>query len=213
MSEHHGNAQGDAGADSPGGSEPAGGATEKPVFGEGAGKLIELSLEPLDSTDLGLVRAWRNDYSVWKWCRQSGVISDAEQVQWFNGLAGDQTRRMFKIAVKVDGKVMPAGVCGLTSIDYQHSRAEFSLYVAPSLQKMGIGRGALSMLLLHGFANLGLNLIWGETFDGNPAIRMFEALGFKKEGTRRAFYWKGGRRVDAHLYSITRDEWTSLCSQ
>jgi RimJ/RimL family protein N-acetyltransferase len=27
-----------------------------------------------------------------------------------------------------------------------------------------------------------------------------------KEGTRRDFYWKYGRWIDAHLYSITEEE-------
>jgi ribosomal-protein-alanine N-acetyltransferase len=168
---------------------------------------VTLELAPLDSTDVGLIRSWRNDYRIWRWCRQSDLISDAEQARWFNRQAEDPAIKMYKLVVKTDGKALPVGVAGFTSIDFQHSRAEFSLYVAPEAQGQGLGRRFLEILFTHGFQNLGLSLIWGETFDGNPAAKTFEALGMVKEGTRRQFYWKDGRRIDAHLYSITREEW------
>lgn len=102
------------------------------------------------------------------------------------------------------------GVVGLTDIDYVNSRAEFSCYVDPDLQGRGLGRAALLALFKHGFEDLGLNSIWGESFDGNPALKLFESLGMKKDGIRRNFYYRGGRFIDAHLISITRDEFVAL---
>lgn len=166
-----------------------------------------LELKPLDSTDIGLIRAWRNDFRIWKFCRQSDLISDAEQVKWFNSLTDDKTVKMYKLVVTTPDTSGTVGVAGFTSIDYRNSRAEFSLYLAPEMHGKGLGRDFLKILLAHGFNNLGLNLIWGESFDGNPATKIFESLGMTKEGTRRQFYFKDGKRTDAHLYSITRDEW------
>lgn len=176
---------------------------------------LEVSLAPLDSSDLGMVRIWRNDWRIMQWTRQYDYISDAEQIRWFNRQSEDPTIRMYKVqltsTVKGDGdkdvrRTHTAGVAGLTSIDMKNRRAEFSLYIAPDLHGKGLGRAALQSLLKHAFTNLGLNLVWGETFDGNPAARMFEKLGFKKEGTRRQFYFRNGRFIDAHLYSITAEE-------
>lgn len=169
---------------------------------------INICLQPLDSKDIGLARSWRNDWRVWQWCRQPDFISDTEQVQWFNRQAADPTIRMYKIVAERDeAKPAPVGVCGLTSISHLHRTSEFSLYVAPEAQGRGLGTNALKLLLAHGFNNLGLNVIWGETFAGNPAARIFEKLGFVKEGTRRQLYWKDGRQIDAHLYSILAEEW------
>jgi RimJ/RimL family protein N-acetyltransferase len=168
---------------------------------------ITLELLPVDSTDLEQLRSWRNDHRIWRWCRQSDLISDVEQKAWFERQAKDPTIRMYKAVRAVGSHVETVGVCGLTSIDQMNRRAEFSLYVAPELHKQGLGAKILALLLQHGFLNLGLNVIWGETFDGNPAWKMFEKLGFEKEGIRRQFYFKGGRFIDAHLYSITRESW------
>jgi RimJ/RimL family protein N-acetyltransferase len=160
-----------------------------------------------------MIRAWRNDYKVWRWCRQNDFISDIEQVRWFERQAADPSIKMYKIVVKFENlaedksKIVTVGVCGLTSIDYINRRGEFSLYIAPAFQGNNFGRQALCCLLTHGFLNLGMHSIYGETFDGNPAIKMFESLGFRKEGTRREFYFRDGGFIDAHLYSMTEGEW------
>ena len=171
---------------------------------------MTIDLAPISRSDLPQLMAWRNDWRILAWTRQADLLNEVEHADWFERQARDLATRMYKLVLRASGATTDVGVCGLTSIDYRHSRAEFSLYVAPQFQGKGIGRHALAVLLAHGFMNLGLNLIWGETFDGNRATKTFEALGMKREGTRRSFYWKDGKRIDAHLYSITRDEWHGL---
>ena len=129
-------------------------------------------------------------------------IAWEDHLTWFEGLSGDQSRIMFAV---MEG-VTIAGVCGLTGIDYINRRAEFSLYIDPSRHRTGLGSAALKSLVSFGFNTLGLNLIWGESFDGNPAIKMFERVGFEREGTRREFYFRDGKFIDAHLFSITWDQ-------
>ena len=162
-------------------------------------------LGPLCRENLGLYRAERNDWEIWKWCRQNDVISQEAHERWFARQDADPKIRMYEIMDKLAGP--PVGVCGLTDIDHVNQRAEFSLYVFAAAQGNGIGRAALETLISHGFSNLNLCTIWGETFDKNPALKMFLNLGFTKEGTRRNFYYKDGKFIDAHLVSITRKEW------
>lgn len=103
--------------------------------------------------------------------------------------------------------IVTVGVCGFTSIDMTNRRAEFSLYTAPQFQGRGFGTQALRCLLTHGFGNLGLHVVWGEVFDGNPALEKFLSVGFQKEGIRRDFYFRDGKFIDAHLISMRSDEW------
>lgn len=166
-----------------------------------------LSLAALDSTDVSKCRKWRNRYEIWKWCRQSDFISDIEQSNWFDRQSKDPSIKMYKILTHADDLNSFVGVCGLTSIDWVNRRAEFSLYIDPDKHKRGYGREALKLLLMHAFTNLNLNLVWGESFVGNPAIKMFVQLGFKPEGTRRQFYFKDGKYIDAYLVSLTAKEW------
>lgn len=161
-------------------------------------------LLPLDTKYREAIRQWRNDPSIMRWCRQSDLISDQEQDKWFRDQDQDQTIKMYSVHDKDAGIV---GVCGFTSIDRLCQHAEFSLYIAPAHQRYGFARMALKTLFTHGFMNQNLNSIWGESFDGNPAIGLFLKLGMQQDGTRREFYFKDGKFVDAHLFSITYEEW------
>ncbi len=145
---------------------------------------------------------WRNNFSIWRWCRQNDVLNFKNHLDWFDKIAKEASIKMYGI---YDGPRF-LGVCGLTDIDRLNQRAEFSLYIAPEHQRKGYAKSALKTLLSHGFMNQNLNVIWGETFEGNPAYDMFLKLGMKHEGTRRQFYFKEGKHIDAHLVSMTRQE-------
>lgn len=169
-----------------------------------------LKLRRIEESDLRSLFNMRNDPRVFQWCRQFAPLHWEKHLDWYHWQAKDPSTEMF-IILHYDPERKhlhyDIGACGLTSIDHASRRAEFSLYIDPNYQGKGHGKTALSMLLDFGFKQLNLNRIWGESFDGNPAIKMFEGLGFKKEGTRKEFYYRDGEYVDAHLYSIGKTEW------
>lgn len=148
------------------------------------------------------VNEWRNNPKIWRWTRQNDLILHASQKDWFERIAKDQSIKMY--GIWADAMV---GVCGLTSINWQNRNAEFSLYIAPTFQKTGLSKPSLKTLFFHGFQNMGLRSIWGETFENNHAQYIFEAIGMRRDGLRRQFYWKDGRHWDAILYSVLNDEW------
>lgn len=163
----------------------------------------EVILDSISREDLSFMLAWRNDPRVFKWCRQNDLINEVAHLKWFEQSSLDPTIKMYAIRTSAFKIV---GVCGFTSIDHINKRAEFSLYIGPEHWNNGLGRKSLYSLCEHGFYAYGFNIIWGESYDKNPAIKMFESLGFKHEGTRREFYFRNGQFIDAHLYSIKKDE-------
>lgn len=166
--------------------------------------MSQLSLAKIDESDLKALYTWRNDPNIYRWCRQFEPISWVDHLKWFKLIYETSSIRMYKIMVDSNQLV---GVCGLTSIDYVNSRAEFSLYIGSEYQYNGYGEMALRALVEHGFFVLNLNCIWGEAFDRNPAIRMFKRVGFEMEGRRRDFYYRDGRFIDAHLFSLRRSDY------
>lgn len=168
-----------------------------------------IDLGSIDACHLDRLRRWRNDPRIWSWCRQNNLISELDQKRWHERQSQDDSVRMFAVWTKNVTDLV--GCCGLTSIDHVNQRAEFSLYIGHEFYRLGFGKRALKTLLDYAFKELNLNLVWGETFEGNPALEMFIKLGMVKEGTRRRFYYKNGKYLDAHLISITKEEWK--CSQ
>lgn len=162
-------------------------------------------LLPLEEKNLKIYQAWRNNSEIRRWCRQYTLLSDRDQASWFLRAHEDDSIQMYEVHTE-DSLV---GVCGLTSIDYHNRRAEFSLYVGPQFQKRGHAKKALKTLFTHGFNDLNLHVIWGETFSENHASKLFEDIGMTREGCRRDFYFKNGSYIDAILYSIKASEWNT----
>lgn len=164
-----------------------------------------VELDTIGETTYPFLRDWRNDVAIRSWCRQVGLISDLDQRRWYERQNDDPSIRMF--LVKNDDILL--GVCGLTDIDLISRRAEFSLYIKSASQRQGSGRKALKTLFSFGFNELGLNRIWGETFEGNPALELFQSLGMKIEGVREEFYFKNGRFINSILISIGARQFTT----
>ena len=167
----------------------------------------ELYLDIIKESDGLLLNKIRNKPEIWKWCRQSTLIDDGQQRKWLDKISFDPKIQMFSIR---NGSHVMVGVAGLTDIDHLNRRAEFSVYIFPEHQRKKYATDALKLLFKHGFYNLNLNCIWGETFDGNPAAQIFTGIGMAYEGTRRSYYFKDGDFVDAHVFSMLRVDFDSL---
>lgn len=163
-----------------------------------------VSLRRIEEEDLGSLFSWRNDPSIFRYTRQNSPLHKSGHRDWYNWQAKDPKTSMFVVETS-DSKAV--GVVGLTSIDPVNRHAEFSCYIAPNSQKKGLGTKALKTLFDYGFKVLGLNLIWGETFDGNPAAKAFEKIGMTRHGTRPDFYFRDGKFINAHLYGVRREDW------
>jgi len=164
----------------------------------------KVKLDRIRKNDLPVLRQARNDSRIRDWCRQHDLISDLDQDAWYEKQNSDPTISMYSVS-NLDSSLL--GVCGLTSIDHIIRRAEFSLYIFPQHHKKGLGEKVLKTLFTHGFNELNLKQIYGETFVGNPALGLFEKLGMKIDGIRRDFYYKDGKYLDCTLISIMRSEW------
>jgi RimJ/RimL family protein N-acetyltransferase len=152
-------------------------------------------------------RDWRNYAGIWRWCRQHTLLDAKSHERWLERISTDPSIKMFGIEVEDgQGDRLPVGVCGLTSIDHLNQKAEFSLYISPGHQGSGLGKLALRTLLSHGFKDFNLNRIWGETYEGNPALTMFEKLGFTIEGKQRQAYFRDGKFIDSFIVSMLREE-------
>jgi len=167
------------------------------------------------STDLPYqqMRKWRNDYHIYKWCRQVSILSEEDQYRWQDTIRDNPTIKMYCIQVLDLGLshleeecLVPVGVCGLTSINLIARHAEFSIYIGKEYQKKGYGQKALYTLIRHGFEEFNLNKIWGDVFVGNPGKKMLRNLHFKFAPGHEEHYFKNGQYINTELaYLFKRD--------
>ncbi|MBP6151877.1 MAG: GNAT family N-acetyltransferase [Candidatus Methylopumilus sp.] len=149
-----------------------------------------------------LMLEWRNSPDIFRYTRQFTLLDQRQHEKYLNSLADNTNIKLFSIKAGADF----VGICGFTSINYHDQNAEFSLYIAPAYQKLGYGEDALRTLVKHGFDAFNFQRIWGETFEFNHAAKMFERIGFKKEGVLRSSYYREGRHIDSYIYGILKGE-------
>jgi RimJ/RimL family protein N-acetyltransferase len=159
----------------------------------------------LEFRDLEQLKEWRNNPELRQWFREYRELNDRDQESWLMSLVGNKNCLMFGIVEKFDHKGF-VGVCGLTYIDYVVGKAEFSLYIAEEFKKQGYGEDALRTLCKYAFEECRMSVVTGEVLSGNPALKMFLALGFKQEGVLRKRYFKGGKHIDSIMISVLPEE-------
>jgi RimJ/RimL family protein N-acetyltransferase len=156
----------------------------------------------LDNLDLATYALyWRNDTRYNKFFRQTGLISDADHKKWIESLQGNNSIKMFSV-IKGDGKFRTCiGVCGLTSIDYVHSKAEISCYTEN--WDCTTEDAAIKTIVDFGFKTLNLHRLWTETLKTHLChLDSLRSLGFCEEGVLKDAYFKNGEYIDSVIHSL-----------
>ena len=101
------------------------------------------------------------------------------------------------------------GHVGLYKIDHRIRSAEFAILIGDR-DKCGRGLGKKVSLAIIKFAFLQLNLnrLSLTVLDTNErAVRLYESLGFVKEGVLRQSQYKDGKYLDLFCYSLLRADY------
>lgn len=130
----------------------------------------------------------------------------ADLARWVEAHAQAKDEALYIIAGDDDRCL---GHVGLYKIDHRIRSAEFAILVGDKAAwGSGIGRACTSFMLTFGFEDLQLHRIYLEVLETNERARkLYESLGFAREGTLRHAQWKGGRYLDVCVMSILEDEW------
>lgn len=170
------------------------------------GELIRLRAhEPADAERF---HAFLNDREVTATLMMRYPASLADERDWVAkhstitfGNAG------FVITVKADGRAI--GGCDLRGATPEDRTADLGIAISDKTAwNCGYGTDAMRTLCRFGFEEMGLERIELWVFAGNARARhVYEKVGFVHEGTARSRVYKGGRRIDEHLYGMLRADY------
>ncbi|MFF8290520.1 GNAT family N-acetyltransferase [Streptomyces sp. NPDC016309] len=132
--------------------------------------------------------------------------SPASLRAWY-GSRGERTDRLdLALVDRASGETV--GELVLNEWDEPNRSCNFRTLVGPRGRDRGLGTEAIRLLLAHGFGELGLNRISLGVFAFNPrAIRVYEKVGFVREGVEREALRHRGRWVDSVWMSVLAREW------
>lgn len=158
----------------------------------------------MERGDLDWVRKERNRPECRDWFRQDHPITVEEQQKWFD------TTDMKSFVISENCSLV--GVVSLSHLDFSARKCEFSIMVVPEHRGKGYGRKALKDLLNHAFNDLNMRQVYSDVFDYNPALPLYDAIGFKRYGTLPNWYYKNGKYINSVIISISKDDYLNSMS-
>lgn len=156
------------------------------------------------------MKSWNEDPEVCRFQTSDPIKPihhDGGFSEWLSDLNGDNSCIRFNIR-KIDDDSL-VGYLGIDEIEWTNQCGEIFVTIGDRTQwGQGLGRDAVETGLGYAFNELNLHRISITVLAYNErAIKLYESLGFVKEGTFREFGQRDGKRYDMYLYGLLRPEW------
>lgn len=92
-----------------------------------------------------------------------------------------------------------------------HRRAELGINIVSAYQGQGYGSEAIRWMLRWAFRTAGLHRVGLRACEYNEgALKLYERLGFVREGCEREALWFDGRWWDGLAFGMLASEWTEM---
>ncbi|HEY1251935.1 MAG TPA: GNAT family protein [Thermoanaerobaculia bacterium] len=172
-----------------------------------------LYLRSIERDDLSRCHDWMNDEDLRRTLAQRYPMSLAREADWVERVTRGQDPSEMVFAICLIRGDRHIGNCGLEHIDRDNGTATLGIFIGEAdCRGQGLGEETVRTLCRFGFDELRLEKIRLDVYEGNPAIRTYERVGFRREGVLRAEIFRRGGRRDVIRMGLLRDELASAPS-
>jgi len=163
-----------------------------------------VTLKPFHPDDTPFIDELLNGWEALYLYRQEGVVWGLDDIR----RRFDDMRTFTVRESKTEDRI---GIARIGDHDPVHQRAELGLYMAEASRGMRLGLHAGILLLHFCFRYLNLEKVLFQVFATNESsLRVVSKLGFSQEGILRSHVFRGGARIDLHLFGLLRHEYENL---
>ncbi|AKA69786.1 GNAT family N-acetyltransferase [Clostridium scatologenes] len=171
-------------------------------------KSERLRLTSLNEKDILSMEQWYNNVDFLRLYDMTMAFpkSSAQLYEMLNEKRKSNNSYIFAIRTLDEDKFI--GVAGFENILWNNGTSVVFIGLGDEeCRGKGYGKEAMQMLLNFGFQELNLHRIQLDVLSYNKAaIKLYESLGFKREGVYREFIHRDGKRYDMYLYGLLRYE-------
>lgn len=161
---------------------------------------MNISIRKFEFNDIELKIKWINDPQNNRYLHYDLPLEYEKTVAWYEKNK-DRTDR-YDAVIQVDG--VAVGLIGLLFIDNKNKKAEY--YISMGEQRFkgkGVAKQASKLLIDYAFNTLNLYKLYLYTETENvPAQKLFEALGFQREGVLKNDLLTANGYVDRYIYGL-----------
>lgn len=166
---------------------------------------MKVTIRKFEKADIPQKVSWVNDPANNTYLHYDLPLEIEKTEQWFEKTSGRTDR--FDGVIEADG--VAVGLIGLLNIDQKNQKAEYYVLIGDrAFLGRGVAKEASRQIVEYGFFKLGLNRIYLYTEVGNiSAQRLFERLGFTREGCLAEDVLSHGSLADRYVYAIRKSDW------
>ncbi|MEP7292326.1 MAG: GNAT family protein [Chloroflexota bacterium] len=132
--------------------------------------------------------------------------------KWMDG--NERDRDSFTLAMRLLYSDDLIGYVQIDGIQWTHGCGWLAIGIgSPAHRNKGYGTEAMRLSLRFAFHELNLHRLQLSVFGYNEAaIKLYERLGFKREGVLREYLRRDGQRYDMIFYGLLAQEWEKAVS-
>lgn len=166
----------------------------------------KVRLRAIEWSDLQVLKDLMNDSEIEYYIGgRSFPISNIDQEDWMKSLKSNQ--ETLRCMIETKEEKIAIGTVILSDIDYVNGTAQIHIKLMKEQERKGYGSDAVRTIIQYGFEQQRLLCIYATIIDYNTSSqRLFEKIGFKKEGILRKRIYKNGELHDTFCYSILKEE-------
>lgn len=163
-----------------------------------------MKIRKITETDLEQRVLWMNNPAVYRTMHFETPVALDKTLEWYKKNESNN-KRCDVVFEDEKGQLLAMG--GLTGIDLATRKAELYIFVNPDKQRQGVGTTATKLLCQYAFNVLNLRKVYLYTNSSNSgAIKTYEKIGFKLEGTLRHETLVANHYEDRLYYGLLADE-------
>lgn len=165
-------------------------------------------LRPLERGDMGLVTKWHNDPEIMRLFAFTKPTSEEYWLDWYDRMVNNPNVKYFGVAKKGNDELI--GYVHLEQIYWAHKLCrDIGILIGEKGEwSKGYGTEAMRLLIDHAFNKLGLHRLELMTFPFNErGLRVWDKLGFKKEGIMRKSRYVDGEWHDLIFMALLDEEY------
>jgi RimJ/RimL family protein N-acetyltransferase len=139
--------------------------------------------------------------------------SESRLARWLED--EERNRDSYIFAVRTLDLDALIGFVQIDGVQWNHGVAWLAIGIGePDYRGHGYGYEAMTLTLQFAYQEINLHRVQLTVFSYNTrAIRLYEKLGFQREGVFREALLRDGARHDMYLYGLLRDEWLLMNSR
>jgi RimJ/RimL family protein N-acetyltransferase len=173
------------------------------------GELVRLAA-PDPEHDAEIESQWTHDPEFLRLIQLEPArpLSPGQIKKRYEKAAKEKNEFHFTIRTRADDRLV--GLVSLLRVEWNNGVSNLAISIGrPDDRGHGYGTDALQLILRYAFGELNLYRLSAMTFEYNTgAVRFLERNGFSLEVRRRQALNRDGRRWDALIYGLLREEWS-----